>query len=419
MSSAVRRPQIARRLACLLLALALAAPMAAGGSAPALAQETDQPRRTFLQRLLFGDGQPEPPRQLKRANPRPKTQKARPKRARAAEPAERSAAPSQRIADAPGAPAAAEKREDARKVLVIGDFLASGLAEGLEQAYAEDPTVLIVDRTNGSSGLVRDDFYNWPEELGTIIEEEKPTAVVAMIGSNDRQQMVAGSVRLDKFSDVWSKEYEKRAIAFAKAARSTGAPLIWVGLPAFKSSSMTSDMLTLNDVYARVATNAKGEFVDIWDGFVDENGVFVFSGPDINGQPVRLRGSDGINLTRAARRKVAFYVEKPLNKVLDDTAVSPEAPSVPALPGIAGVPNFGEPAAVPRKIDRTPPMGLNDPELDGATVLLGERVEPAAANGIQRPGLDSVGSTPPPGRADDFSAAALPETPRPVLGLRK
>ena len=38
------------------------------------------------------------------------------------------------------------------------------------------------------------------------------------------------------------------------------------------------------------------------------------NGPDMNGQPVRLRGSDGISLSKPGKRKVAFDVEKPLNK---------------------------------------------------------------------------------------------------------
>ncbi|TIM80838.1 MAG: DUF459 domain-containing protein, partial [Mesorhizobium sp.] len=63
-----------------------------------------------------------------------------------------------------------------------------------------------------------------------------------------------------------------------------------------------------------------GEFVDIWDGFVDEEGAFVTSGPDINGQPVRLRTDDGIRVSKAGKRKLAFYAEKPLLKILGMTA---------------------------------------------------------------------------------------------------
>ncbi len=108
-------------------------------------------------------------------------------------------------------------------------------------------------------------------------------------------------------------------------------------MPAFKSTSMTADMLAFNDIYRRVAENAKGEFVDVWDGFVDENGAFVMSGPDINGQPVRLRSSDGINVTKAGKRKLAFYAEKPLSKIFGDAkapAIGVPTPTLPRSPSI-------------------------------------------------------------------------------------
>src|SRR5690606_9124324 len=108
----------------------------------------------------------------------------------------------------------------------------------------------------------------------------------------------------------------RRVTAFAESIEAAGIPLVWTGVPPFKSSSMSSDMLAFNDIYSRAAEEAGGTFVDIWEGFVDENGTFTFTGPDMNGQPVRLRAGDGINLTRPAKRKIAFYVEKPLAKLL-------------------------------------------------------------------------------------------------------
>src|SRR5690606_5029399 len=98
-------------------------------------------------------------------------------------------------------------------------------------------------------------------------------------------------------TEPWLKEYEARAANLAKAVRARGLPLVWVGLPPFKSGSMSADMLAFNDIYRSVSEEAGGEFVDIWDGFVDENGAYAEIGPDINGQRVRLRGSDGINMT--------------------------------------------------------------------------------------------------------------------------
>jgi uncharacterized protein len=303
---------------------------------------------------------------------------------------------------------AVEKQPNAHVVLVVGDFLAGGLAEGLEEAFVQTPTIRVIERTNGSSGFVRDDFYNWPEEIRATIETEKPAVVIAMIGSNDGQQMRVGDKKEEKATEAWAKEYEVRATNFAHGVRQSGIPLIWVGMPAFKSNSMTSDMLAFNDIYQRVAESVKGEFVDIWDGFVDENGAFITTGPDVNGQPERLRSRDGINFTKAGKRKIAFYVEKPLNKILGTTASPMVGTLTPgALPGMSA-----QPSAVPA-IDRTVPISLSDPELDGGSELLGLTVTPKRE--VRTPGerlvIEGVGPAAKPGRADDFARRVAPARP--------
>jgi hypothetical protein len=366
-----------------------------------LAQDRLQPRRNFLQRLLFGDGYyyREPPRRHARpVRPRKKVVKTRPKRSR--EPAEPEIA-------------VVEKLESARIVLVVGDFLGSGLAEGLTAAYAETPGIKVVERTSGSSGFVRIDHFNWPEEITRIVETEKPAAVVMMVGSNDRQQMRGSATRTEKLSDAWSKEYEARATVFAGLVSERNVPLIWVGMPAFKSSSMTSDMLAFNDIYRRVAENAKGEFVDVWDGFVDENGAFVMSGPDINGQPVKLRSSDGINMTKAGKRKLAFYAEKPLSKILGDA----KSPAMSTL-GPQNLPDLTDDPAAISKIDRTVPVSLTDPELDGGSELMGFTVEPPKKE-PHTPGerltIEGLAPEAKPGRADDFSRRRQPAVASPLV----
>jgi len=283
---------------------------------------------------------------------------------------------------------------------VIGDFLGGGLAEGLTDAYAQSPGVKVSDRTNGSSGFVRSDYFNWPAEIAPLLEAEKPAAVVVMIGSNDRQQMTVDGAREEKRTEPWAKEYETRTMALAKAVRDKNIPLIWVGMPAFKSSSLTSDMLAFNDIYRRVAENVKGEFVDVWDGFVDESGAFVMSGPDVNGQPVKLRSSDGINVTTAGKRKLAFYAEKPLSKILGD-AVSPSVST--ASP--QSIPVIAVPPGSPPATDRTVPVSLTDPELDGGTELLGLKVAPKEKpqTPVERLTIEGIAGNAAPGRADDFS----------------
>jgi hypothetical protein len=301
-----------------------------------------------------------------------------------------------------------EKLADAKIVLVVGDFLASGLAEGLTEAYAGNPRVKVVDRSNGSSGFVRDDFFDWPGEIAGILEAEKPSAVVVMLGSNDRQQMKVAGKREPIRSEGWTKEYTLRAEKFGKAVADGKTPFIWVGMPAFKSSKLTSDMLAFNDIYRTSAESAGAEFVDIWDGFVDESGAFVATGPDVNGQPVRLRASDGINMTAAGKRKLAFYAEKPLNKIFGETTgPEPVALAPAALPAVAP----GAPNAAP--VDRTVPISLADPQLDGGTELLGAQApqKREARSPGERLAIEGVAPEAAPGRADDFSRPRKPPVP--------
>ena len=153
------------------------------------------------------------------------------------------------------------KQPDAKKILVIGDFMGSALADGLEMAFANDPGIVVEKRTDGSSGLVRSDHLDWPQTLTTSIDETKPALVVIMLGANDRQQMVVGGKREKFQTEPWKAEYEKRVAAIIDIARKNKIPFVWTGLPAFSSPSLTADAATLNNYYRAKSEFAGGEFV--------------------------------------------------------------------------------------------------------------------------------------------------------------
>lgn len=372
------------RLLCILLALCAIPVGEVSFVGAAHAQE--QRQGVGLLRFLFQ--RREPPRQERVAPPT--------RQRRAAEPAKRRSTPA-----APPPEPVIEKVENAKRVLVVGDFVASGLASGLEAAFAQNPDVAVVDKTNGSSGLVRSDHYDWPGNIASVIDATTPAAVVVMIGANDRQQMVVGGTRVEPRTDEWTAEYERRVTALAKAVRDKGLPLLWVGNLPYKSPSMTSDMVVFNDIYRRIVTDAGGEYIDVWDGFVDEAGNFAAAGPDINGQPAQLRSSDGINVTRQGRRKIAYYLEKPLGRLFGLGGAVPE-------PGVLQPEGVLPPAAedgTPAVIDRTPPMPIEDLSAEGSE-LLGASFKPGideAKTDADRLRLEGIGPAPRKGRADDFS----------------
>ncbi|HEY6631913.1 MAG TPA: DUF459 domain-containing protein [Rhizobiaceae bacterium] len=413
-----RYPVLFLALAALVVAFSLGSPSSAR------AQE-GEPRLGLLNRL-FG-ARPayridDPPADVGRPRTE-RLQRGEPHRTERPQRAERKKRPRQREGDEPPQVAAVTKRPDARVVIVIGDFLASGLAEGLTTAFTQNPDVRIVDRTSGSSGFVREDFHNWPEKVDQLITTERPAAIVVMIGANDRQQMLVDGVRETVRSESWNTEYAARAGELAKAIAARKVPYLWVGMPSFKSSKTMLDMLAFNDIYRVAAANAGGEFVDIWDGFVDENGAYMPSGPDINGQLARLRANDGINLARPGKRKVAFYAERPLYKILgmDPAALAAAATAETRSPyrmmGPFGPTETAQPADIdivadPNEtgpIDPARPIALRTPALDGGIELLGAVVETRheARTPAEKLAIEGIAPAPQAGRADQSAGPQL------------
>jgi uncharacterized protein len=317
------------------------------------------------------------------------------------------------VADIAGLPAVPEKLTDARTILVVGDFMADGVSEGVEQAFEADAGVVVVSKANGSSGFVRDDFYNWSQEIAGIVAETKPAVITVMLGTNDRQPMRLNGEKAVVRSPEWTLEYERRVAGFADALKNTGIPVVWIGMPPFKQPTMSADMLALNDIYRKNVERVSGTFVDIWDGFLDEQGLFSINGSDYIGQPVRLRASDGINLTFPGKRKAAFFAEKPIRLALGDASVANSSAFNPFnLPGPKPLIS-----TKPLAITHVAPISLFDPAFDGESELLGGNgiaILPAATkSAAQSLYVDGIALKPTAGRIDqvNYSASALTKSP--------
>ncbi|MEN0087400.1 MAG: DUF459 domain-containing protein [Pseudomonadota bacterium] len=214
-------------------------------------------------------------------------------------------------------PDAVAKVENASVILVVGDFYAGALARGLDTAFAGDAAVRIVNRFNGNSGIVRDDFYDWSAELGGIVDEVKPSAVVFMAGANDRQPIRQDGETFEKLSPKWSEIYRSRVQKIASVAAGRRTPFFWVSTPPPRSGALSRDYLAFNAALDAQLAVSHGEYLDIWDKFTTDEGAFTSQGPDVNGQKRKLRTNDGLNFTKAGRLKLAFYVEQPLRALLE------------------------------------------------------------------------------------------------------
>ena len=153
-----------------------------------------------------------------------------------------------------------------------------------------------------------------------------------------------------------------------------------------------------NSLYREAAGKAGITYVDVWDGFVDERGLFMQKGPDFEGQPRQLRAYDGVYFTKYGARKLAHYVEREITRLLATRSAPIALPQEPATPDANAVP--GQPAPRPMA---GPIMPLVAASVNSDQLLGGPGTRPAAVDALAaRTLVKGEALTPPAGRADDF-----------------
>ncbi|HSM19167.1 MAG TPA: SGNH family hydrolase, partial [Hyphomicrobiales bacterium] len=303
-----------------------------------------------------------------------------------------------------------------------GDSLASGLADALDDAFSETPTVEIFERTRGDSGLVRYDHYDWSVELAEILANEEVNAAVVMIGSNDRQPM-----RLEDRSPVptrsaqWEEIYISRVDDILRQFSEKNIQVYWVGLPIMRPEGYAQDMAYLNEIYLARAQRAGARFIDTWARFADEEGRYSPVGPDVNGKIRRLRAENGIFLTPTGNRKLAFFVEQVLGADLEAGGLARISNlGAGALPrGLRGpveielsLTNPGTPPANATLIGAAPPEEqetAGGPLDETASGIASLAAEEAAGEAASAPSAEApIGPSSPPPDAAASGLSSLP-----------
>ena len=329
---------------------------------------------------------------------------------------------------APGAPGGAPAQATFH-VQVIGDTLAIAAYEGLTDAFADKPEIGFTDQARDASGLVRPDYFDWGKYAADAAKaKDKPDFVVIMLGTNGNQPIRDGADVLEALSDRWRDLYAPRVDALLAPFIAAHIPVAWIGLPPMRTEKFDTLAVKLNAIFRERVERAGGKFIDIYDAFADEDGGYNAFGPDVEGQKVKLRLSDGIHFTKAGERKIAHFLEAEIRRVFDkrnpvsDVAalppdieqaaddinaqirremgepVGPTAPTTPSAPAAAA------PVGPPPRPLAGPILPLTGMPISPGGALASLEThplsEPAEVTKVLRAGepLD-----PSPGRADDFA----------------
>ncbi|WP_175868511.1 SGNH/GDSL hydrolase family protein [Bartonella gabonensis] len=262
------------------------------------------------------------------------------------------------------------KNENAKRILVIGDFAATAVADALKKFFADNNDIMIMNNTMPASGLVRTDSYSWQSNISKLIDQNNPDVIIMMIGANDNQSFTDSYSIINTDQSEWIRIYKQRIIEIAENLHASGKSWIWIGQPSFGNDILTQKMKILNALYKQETEIAGGYFLDIWNGFIDEEGNFSLSGYDIHGKIAKLRTNNGIHFTSEGKEKLISYLEKPLKNILNFHAFSKDKPysTDQAIQKLIQESEKQEPS----KIMRQPPMSLDDMAQQN-THLLGQR----------------------------------------------
>ncbi len=202
------------------------------------------------------------------------------------------------------------KSATATRLAVFGDTMASDLAAALDRFYSDDPNIVVINQGVGGSSFARPDFFVWNKTVVDQVTKNSFDIAVMIIGLNDRQSIQGTAGTLKFGTDDWNDAYKKDVADVVQAGRGANKPIIWVGLPAMAKDDVSTAVSAVSAIQRLAVFAGSGDFVDIYDRFVDDNGDYTDTGPDLNGNQVQIRRSDGVRFTSAGADKLAYYVSQ-------------------------------------------------------------------------------------------------------------
>ncbi len=205
---------------------------------------------------------------------------------------------------------------DVYRVIVLGDAFGEGINGGLAEALSDESGIEVIDRSNGATGLARNDETTWDKQLEQMAASEQIHAAVVLFGVVDRQSMRIEKRRYQVGSPEWKQEYGKRVDRVMKVLKREGAAIYWLGLPVMRSPSAAADAEVMNAIFREMAVINAVKFIDTWSGFTDASGGYSPYGPDLSGKVRELRSGDGVYFTGRGYQKLAHFAEQEIRRDL-------------------------------------------------------------------------------------------------------
>ena len=231
------------------------------------------------------------------------------------------------------APLAPIEQGRERVVVLAGDsMMAVGFGTGLMRRAGEHKSLRVVRVFKSGTGLARPDVFNWMDQYPAMLGSEKPDVVIVAIGANDGQSFIVDGKVLLFGTEEWRKAYQSRVADFLAMVESTGARVLWVGLPPMRSESFNQRISMVNRVaYTVVSHDPKASWWSTASFVGDASGAYREFAQMPNGAMVRMRAPDGIHFAEEGASAMTAVLVKWLDPPLESAdGVRKLSPAKPA-----------------------------------------------------------------------------------------
>ena len=216
-----------------------------------------------------------------------------------------------------------------RVVVLTGDsMMAVGFGSGLLRRASGDKNLRLLPVYKSGTGLARPDVFNWMDQYPAMLGSEKPDVVIVAIGANDGQSFVVDNKVLLFGTEQWRKTYQSRVADFLAMVESTGARVLWVGLPPMRSAPFNQRIAIVNRIaYTVVSQDPKALWWSTTTFVGDGTGSYREFAELPNGKVVRVRAPDGIHFAEEGTSSMTAVLMKWLDPALERANGVREGPS--------------------------------------------------------------------------------------------